>query len=476
MHENSTKNAKEVAAELRKGLATLVRAGSATASDFVFETPEVLHTLRERGAAPTGAPLEVQMEETLLRAIDKLPSADAAAARIMFGVDPDFRATRLGERREHAAAVLGVAPGTFRNRHEDRLLDSLSQEVTLALLSAQPSIEHREGGKGRDRSRVLLIHGRDSIGVKEVAKLVERLGLEPILWQEALDRIGLLSPSMIERFRSCLDVAQGVIVVLEGGLGESALNLVFEAGLALGLAEERTVVVQLGDQTPPDDLAAVDILRLRSTEESANALSSALASAGCTIPGPSTEPTKGIDAGWYRWTPENAADPVYADIAEAVRTFQPISYPAGDAAAEWLSEKALERFPGITTYLCIADGRLEGFVALEMGSIVLRNEKQEGESFGAVVIRWMARHRDAPGTGEDLLVFAIALATEVGEKLGAAALVLQPFDAGEAAIWVKKFHFRKASESDYLWMPLSAGLTGADEGDVKILSPRSAEE
>ena len=472
MHETSTKSAEAVATELRRALSTLIRLGSATSADLVFETPEVLHALRHLGVEPRRGPLEDQVEAALEEAIDDLPPADAEAARVMFGVDPNFRTTKLGERREEAAEMLGVAPGTFRNRHEDRLLDVLAKKMTLSLLSAPQSGDRGANGLDRDRSRVLLIHGHDSIGVKEVARLVERLGLEPILWQEALDRIGLMSPSVIERFRSCLDVAQGVVIVLEGGLGESELNLVFEAGLALGLAEERTVVIQLGDQTPPDDLAAVNILRLRSTEESANALSSALASAGCAIPRPAdgstSKPQKGIDAGWYRWTPAHADYPLYADIAAAVQAFQPIPYPGGQAAAKWLKEDALEQFPGTTTYLLIGDKRLDGFVALRTGSIVLKSDKKpQGESFGALVIRWMARNQEASGTGEELLTFTLALATEAGEKLGLVALLLEPFDEREAEVWKKKFDFMGSFDSGYLWMPLTSASASLADMDIE---------
>jgi hypothetical protein len=465
MHEASTKNAETIAAEVRKGLATLVRLGSATSSDFVFETPEVLHALRQLGVASAGEPLELEVEKALTRAIDELPLADAEAARIMFGVDPTFRSIRVGERREHAAETLGVAPGTFRNRHEDRLLDSLSRKVALFLLSAPLSF--KEEVPNRNRSRVLLIHGHDSIGVNEVARLVESLGLEPILWQEALDRTGLMSPSVIERFRSCLDIAQGVIVVLEGGLGESALNLVFEAGLALGLAEERTVVVQLGDQTPPNDLAAVNILRLRSTGESINALSAALENAGCAVGEVASSPKedqKGIDAGWFDWTPAKAESSVYTDIAEAVNSFQAVPMEAGEAAAVWLKEGALKEFPETKTYLLLGEGRVEGFIALRSSWLSVEFEHEQPErlefdsdaSIPALTVCWMARHRDAPGIGEKLLLFAASLAYEAGEEAGAAALTLVPYGEEEASVLMHKFPFlHRLKNSSYLWMPMT---------------------
>lgn len=445
-----------------------MRRGSATASDLIFETPEALHAIRQLGVgSQSNEPLEAQVEEALTYAIGELPQADAKAARIMLGVNPAFRSTLLKARREEAAQALGVVPGTFRNRHEDRLLDALSQKVALALLSRVSGMDSgdTDGELARDPGRVLMIHGRDSFGVKEVARLVETLGLEPVYWEEALDRTGVWSPSVIERFRSCLDVAQGVLVVLEGGLGESAVNLAFEAGLALGLAEARTVVVQLGDQTPPRDLAEVNILRLRSTEESVNALSAALRKAGCAVmagTGPSKEFAKGIDTGWFHWTPANAENPVYADIAAAVRTFEPVPVEAGAAAANWLKQEALEQYPETSTYLLLGDGRVEGFVGVRSSSLSVEFEHGERESVGvepsipALIVSWMAIHRDSAGKGEELLLFATSLVYTAGEEAGAAALMLEIYDEGTASVLEGRFPFlRRAPNSNYLWLPIT---------------------
>ena len=413
--------------------------------------------------------LETLVAEALEEVVEELPASDGEAARIMLGLDPAVRGSRLGARRERAAKILGVAPGTFRNRQEARVLDAVAQALALALLSPSRTAMSEVKSPELDPTQVLLIHRNDSFGVKEVGRLVESLGLQPVLWQQALDRAGLRSPSVVDRFRSCLDTAQAVIVVFEGGPGESKANLAFEAGLALGLAESRTVIVQLGDQSPPQDLEAVNILRLRNTEESITALSSALRNAGCAIPGRSDrsadETEKGVNVGWYRWTPEHASNPIYADIAEAVRTFEPIAMPAGHAAAAWLKDEALEQYPGVVTYLQIGNDRLEGFVALQAGSVRLTNSDRRkigghswvgGESTqGATYLRWIARHRDAAVTGESLFAFAVALAVEAGEKIGSVALVLDVHDEAEAQLWQQRYSFLRENQRDSsrLWIP-----------------------
>lgn len=490
MHDNSYKRVEEVAAELRKCLAALVRRGSALPSDLVFETPETLHALRQLGVGnDAGDQLEMLVADAIGQVVEDLPASDAKVAQIMLGLDPTVRGMKLGERRERAAKILDIAAGTFRNRQEARVLNDIAQALAIALLS--PARRAAETEKhGPDPSQVLLIHRQDSFGVKEVGRLVESLGLRPILWQQALDRAGLSSPSVIDRFRLCLETAQAVIVVFEGGPGEPRANLAFEAGLALGLAGSRTVIVQLGDQGPPQDLEAVNIHRLRNTEESLAALSAALREAGCAVweeGGRHPDQIKtGLDVGWYRWTPERATNIVYADIAEGVRAFEPIDTEAGRAAASWLKEEALDQYPGVATYLQYANGRVEGFVALQAGSIQLKNggrravgKRSKGDSRwleGATCLRWIARHRDSMSSGDDLFEFAAALALEASKTIGSVALVLEPHDQSDAEFWRRKYSFLRQGSGDALrlWLPVIEPLSEIAGDRPSLASPKSA--
>lgn len=476
MHDLSYESAEDVAAELRKGLSALVRRGGSRPQDLIFETPETLHALRELGLGAEGQ-LETLLSEEIAAVIEDLPTADAQAARIMLGLDAAARGTRLGERRERAAKILKVAPGTFRNRQEGRILDSVSRAVALALLSSvlEPEIKHSALAPGQ----VVLIHRKDSFGVKEVGQLVESLGLHPVLLQQALDRAGLSSPSVVDRFRLCLETAQAVIVVLEAGPGEANANLAFEAGLALGLAGPRTVIVQLGDQAPLEDLNAVNVLRLRNTQESLTVLGAALRAAGCEIqkePGELSNRTKtGLDIGWYRWTPERATDPIFADLAASIEKFEPLKTDSGRAAASWLREHALDEYPGVATYLRIANSRLEGFVALQAGSIHVTASIGRGSTQGATFLRWIARDRNSPETGEDLLAFAAARALEAADTVGSVALVLDAYDEEEAQLWESRYPFRRLVGQNplKLWLPMSKALTDL-HGDTDLASPMSA--
>jgi len=465
-----------------------MRSGSATSSDIHFEAAEVIQEMRLLGLnRHSRVPLEKRFEEALFETVAELPPADAEAARIMLGIDPKFHATRLGMRREHAAEALGVVAGTFRNRHEDRLLDQISRKAAVSLLAsvALSSAGAEETTPTRDRSRVLIFHGRESVGAKEVARLIDRIGLDPILWEEALDLSGLWSPSFIERFRSGLELAQAVVVIWEGGLGESAANLAFEAGLALGLAGPRTVIVQIGDQPLPSDLAGVRILRLRSTPESAQALEEALVDAGCILDRSKTEKAlddpKGVGAGWYRWTPSRAANPLYGDVAKAVQAFEPFPTAAGGAAANWLQGFALGEAARVSVHLLMGEGRLEGFIALQTGMVAMtgvdQGELSESQmldseaAVSAILIRWICRHRDAPpGTGRKLLEHAAALGQEVAENVGSAALVLEPYDEVEATYWAERYPFRRGSSGTgpVLWIPTAYPVPAPERRDQRF--------
>lgn len=467
MHADREGTVHGVAEAIRAGLRSLLRLGSAEPSDWVFHTPDVLTALQEV------ADLEDSDERTLARliasrlreSINGLPPPQDAAAALLFGFDPTSKGEKLQRRRERAADLLDVQPESFRTHVEGRLLDGLAQQLSLSI-TIDP---RRAGGTGKaapDPRRVMIVHGRDSAAASEMRSFLRSLGLSPLDWNEALDDVGLSSPSVVERLRACLDLAQAVVILLEAT--EERPNVIFEAGLAFGLAPSRTVLVQLGSHQLPSDLQALHVLQLRNTAASRSALRAALERAGC-ITDEHAEAWRDrrsggdLTSGWHLWTPEVAAKPALADVTEAVASFEPIDTPAGHAAASWLTSSALEEHPSVATHLLLKNGRVEGFVALAAGSIELtgrkRREANRKPLHGvqpATVIRWMARHKDAdPGVGRELLLYATALALEASERLGSIALVLNAYDDATAEHLMHEYPFLRADKSGRtLWAPL----------------------
>jgi hypothetical protein len=91
---------------------------------------------------------------------------------------------------------------------------------------------------------------------------------------------------------AALTLAQAVVVLLapdepgddsRPGSSSARPNLLFELGLAMGRAPDKTVIVQVGEVQGVTDLAGFDLVRLSGSAASRRALANRLRSAGCPV-------------------------------------------------------------------------------------------------------------------------------------------------------------------------------------------------
>jgi hypothetical protein len=183
----------------------------------------------------------------------------------------------------------------------------------------------------------------------------------------------------------------------------------------------------------------------------------------------------GHDVGWYQWTPDNAANVAYEDIARGVAAFESLETQAGRAATAWLKDDSLPNHPSTITYLLVLDGRVEGYFALASSSLELtqrhRRQLKPGQkdylidpTQGASLVAWIAKHRDAVVSGRRLFLYAISVAKDAAAIQGAVAFVLDPYDQETAERWVERYGFKssrtpkrtqtQAEETPRLWIPL----------------------
>jgi hypothetical protein len=166
---------------------------------------------------------------------------------------------------------------------------------------------------------------------------------------------------------------------------------------------------------------------------------------------------------WRLLTPDAlAAD---TQFAEQVKEFRSVDRPLGRAATRWLSEEAADNDGSTKTYCLLGSDRLEGFFALCAGEVRLNREDVSTLSVPirvrqpAIVLAWIARHRETPGAGAVLLETAFGLARDVARDIGAVAFVLDPGDDDIAAKWVAR-GFRESlprweGAQRRLWLPLN---------------------
>lgn len=137
--------------------------------------------------------------------------------------------------------------------HEDSGEVTENSEKQRAKAAAGPSTKP-------ERNKVFIIQGRDAAPVEELEKFIHFLGLKVLTFMEAKSLTGKATPATFEIVLTALEHAGAIIVLmspdeeatLRPALGEGHVdsgyqprqNVLLEAGLAYGVAPERTIIVR----------------------------------------------------------------------------------------------------------------------------------------------------------------------------------------------------------------------------------------
>ncbi|WP_206496143.1 TIR domain-containing protein [Mycobacteroides abscessus] len=171
--------------------------------------------------------------------------------------------------------------------------------------------------------KVFVVHGRNMAARNAMFGFLRTIGLEPIEWSTAIAATGSASPYIGQALDSAFAMAQAVVVLLtpddiaylrpEYANGDddpertptpqARPNVLFEAGMALGLHPDRTVLVELGAVRPFSDVAGRHAVRLDNSSTKRNDLAQRLKSSGCDV---DTSGTDWLSLGDF--TPPSAPD------------------------------------------------------------------------------------------------------------------------------------------------------------------------
>lgn len=161
--------------------------------------------------------------------------------------------------------------------------------------------------KGPERSvenkKVFVVSGRNEKLRISIFNLLRALKLEPMEWMDVISSTGHPDAYIHEAIKKSMDDAGAVIVIMapeeeatllkkfqsepgdEKTYFQSRPNVIFEAGLALGLKEEKTLILQFGESRIFTDILGKHILKYAGKKkeiEFKNALLQKLQIAGCT--------------------------------------------------------------------------------------------------------------------------------------------------------------------------------------------------
>ena len=155
-----------------------------------------------------------------------------------------------------------------------------------------------------DTRKVFVVHGRDGVNRDAMFTFLRAIDLDPIEWSEARRGTGRPQPYIGEALDYAFSSSQAVVVMLtpddEARLrerfhqdhdppheteltGQARANVLFEAGMAMGRAPDRTVLVELGRLRPFSDVAGLHIVRFDGSSQMRQDLAQRLEDAGCQV-------------------------------------------------------------------------------------------------------------------------------------------------------------------------------------------------
>ena len=153
-----------------------------------------------------------------------------------------------------------------------------------------------------DSRNVFVVDGRNNAAREALFTFLRAIGLHPLEWSEIVQATGKASPYIGEVLDRRFSMAQAVVVLLtpddEAQLREPYWrpsdpyyethltpqprpNVLVEAGMALGLFPERTVIVEIGELRPVGDIGGRQVIRMNDTAEKRHELAQRLKTAGC---------------------------------------------------------------------------------------------------------------------------------------------------------------------------------------------------
>lgn len=151
---------------------------------------------------------------------------------------------------------------------------------------------------------VFVVHGRNERARTAMFDFLRSIDLLPLEWNEAVLATGKPNPYIGEILDAAFSIGQAVVVLMTPDdlanlkpefirpgdpahetkpSGQARPNVLFEAGMAMGRQEDRTILVGLGELRPFSDIGGRHVLRINNTTQRRQELAQRLGIAGCPV-------------------------------------------------------------------------------------------------------------------------------------------------------------------------------------------------
>jgi predicted nucleotide-binding protein len=152
--------------------------------------------------------------------------------------------------------------------------------------------------------KVFVVHGRDSAARQAVFEFLRALDLKPLGWETMVAATGSAAPHVLQVVRQGFAEARAVVVLLtpddfaylhetlqqpadlpyeRSAAGQPRQNALFEAGMAMALHPNRTILLQVGGVRPFTDVFGLDFIQVDGSAGKLNNIAQRLKLAGCDV-------------------------------------------------------------------------------------------------------------------------------------------------------------------------------------------------
>ena len=187
--------------------------------------------------------------------------------------------------------------------------DNITDEIVQGVPGWKANVNYQTRASSPSRPsessrKVFVVHGRDTQARDNVFQFLRAIGLHPLEWSEAVKSTGKPNPYVGEILERAFSEAHAILVLftpddeayLRTSLrsenepnyetqlsGQARPNVLFEAGMAMGGSEDRTILVELGVLRPFSDIAGRHTIKLDNTSQRRQELAQRLQAAGCPV-------------------------------------------------------------------------------------------------------------------------------------------------------------------------------------------------
>ena len=185
------------------------------------------------------------------------------------------------------------------------------RDVTDVLITDSPGWATREPVQRteelrppKDSREVFVIHGRNMAVREALFQFLRSIDLHPLEWTEAIKATGKPAPYTGEILNAAFSRAHAVVALFTPDdevrlrerfrqpgdhdyefvlTGQARPNVLFEAGMSMGLNEHRTILVEIGEVKPFSDVMGRHAIRLDNSTQRWQDLAQRLQAAGCPV-------------------------------------------------------------------------------------------------------------------------------------------------------------------------------------------------